>query len=79
MSWCDCDMRLPRPQCGRSCKLRASIQRPGGPGRPGGSCPAAQAHAIIARDFLVVETALLKRLHVLVFIEHGTRRLHLAG
>jgi transposase InsO family protein len=40
---------------------------------------AAQAHAIIACDFLVVETALLKRLHVLVFIEHGTRRLHLAG
>jgi len=27
----------------------------------------------------VVETLLLKRLHVLVFIEHGTRRLHLAG
>jgi hypothetical protein len=27
----------------------------------------------------VVETVLLKRLHVLVFIEHGTRRLHLAG
>jgi transposase InsO family protein len=40
---------------------------------------AAQAHAIIACDFLVVETALLKRLYVLVFIEHGTRRLHLAG
>ncbi|MGH3170492.1 MAG: integrase core domain-containing protein, partial [Trebonia sp.] len=40
---------------------------------------AAQAHAIIACDFLVVETALLKRLHVLVFIEHGTRKLHLAG
>ena len=39
----------------------------------------AQAHAIIACDFLVVETVLLKRLHVLVFIEHGTRRLHLAG
>jgi putative transposase len=38
----------------------------------------AQAHAIIACDFLVVETALLKRLYVLVFIEHGTRRLHLA-
>jgi hypothetical protein len=30
-------------------------------------------------DFLVVETLLLKRLYVLVFIEHGTRRLHLAG
>jgi putative transposase len=40
---------------------------------------AAQAHAIIACDFLVVETVLLKRLYVLVFVEHGTRRLHLAG
>lgn len=40
---------------------------------------AAQAHAIIACDFLIVETALLRRLHVLVFIEHGTRRLHVAG
>jgi putative transposase len=40
---------------------------------------AAQAHAIVACDFLVVETVLLKRLYVLVFIEHGTRRLHLAG
>jgi transposase InsO family protein len=39
----------------------------------------AQAHAILACDFLVVETVLLKRLYVLVFIEHGTRRLHLAG
>jgi putative transposase len=39
---------------------------------------AVQAHAIIACDFLVVETVLLRRLHVLVFIEHGTRRLHLA-
>ena len=40
---------------------------------------AGQAHAIIACDFLVVETVLLKRLYVLVFIEHGTRRLHVAG
>ena len=39
----------------------------------------AQAHTVIACDFLVVETVLLKRLHVLVFIEHGTWRLHLAG
>ncbi|MET9250313.1 integrase core domain-containing protein [Nonomuraea sp. NPDC003709] len=39
----------------------------------------AKAHAIIACDFLVVETVLLKRLYVLVFIEHGTRRLHLGG
>jgi transposase InsO family protein len=40
---------------------------------------ASQAHAIIACDFLAVETVLLKRLHVLVFIEHGSRRVHLAG
>ena len=40
---------------------------------------ATQAHAIIACDFLVVETVLLKQLYVLVFVEHGTRRLHLAG
>ena len=38
----------------------------------------AQAHAIIACDFLV-ETVLLQRLYVLVFIEHGSRRLHVAG
>jgi putative transposase len=40
---------------------------------------AAQARAIIAYDFLVVEAVLLKRLYVLVFIGHGTRRLHVAG
>jgi putative transposase len=39
----------------------------------------AQAHAIIACDFLTVETVLFQRLYVLVFIEHGTRRLHVAG
>jgi putative transposase len=39
----------------------------------------AQAHAIIACDFFVVETVLLRRLYVLMFIEHGTRRLHLGG
>ena len=30
-------------------------------------------------DFLHVDTVLLKRLQVLVFIEHGTRLLHLGG
>jgi hypothetical protein len=39
----------------------------------------AQAHRIIACDFLHVDTVLLRRLYVLVFIEHGTRRLHIAG
>lgn len=39
----------------------------------------AHAHGIIACDFFTVDTVTLKRLYVLIFIEHGTRRLHLAG
>src|ERR1035441_1461259 len=40
---------------------------------------AAQAAGIVAVDFLHVDTVLLRRLYVLVFIEHGTRRMHLGG
>jgi putative transposase len=39
----------------------------------------AQAAGIVAVDFLHVDTVLLRRLHVLVFIERGTRRMHLGG
>jgi transposase len=39
----------------------------------------AQAAGILTVDFLHVDTVLLKRLYVLVFIEHGTRRMHLGG
>ncbi|MFD1545902.1 hypothetical protein [Nonomuraea guangzhouensis] len=43
------------------------------PGRPNlATVPDRSAHTIIACDFLLVETILLKRLYVLVFIEHGT-------
>jgi putative transposase len=38
-----------------------------------------QASGIIACDFLTVDTVLLRRLYVLVFIELATRRAYLAG
>jgi hypothetical protein len=39
----------------------------------------AQASGIICCDFFTVETVLLRRLYVLVFIELATRKLYLAG
>ena len=39
----------------------------------------AQARSILAADFVHVDTVLLRRIYVLIVIEHGTRRAHLAG
>jgi len=39
----------------------------------------AQAEAILAVDFVSVDTILLRRIYVLVAVEHGCRRAHLLG
>jgi putative transposase len=39
----------------------------------------AQAHGMVACDFFTVETVWLRTLYVLFFIEHGARRVRLAG
>ena len=38
-----------------------------------------QARGIFAADFVHVDTVLLRRIYALIVIEHGTRRVHLAG
>jgi hypothetical protein len=51
---------------------RASIRLPAGQAPAWRQFLHAQAAGILAVDFLHVHTVLLKRLYVLIFIEHGT-------
>src|SRR3712207_239430 len=65
--------------------IRSVLRRrgiPPAPGRGGLAWPAflrAQARGVLACDFLTVETVRLQVLHVLFFIELGTRQIFLAG
>jgi hypothetical protein len=56
-----------------------AVHRLGNPARRRRQFLHTQAAGILAVDFLRVDTVLLSRLYVLVFIEHGTRRTHLGG
>jgi putative transposase len=51
-------------------------------GRAGPTWPQflrAEAHATLAVDFAHVDTVFLRRLYILLVIEHGRRRVHVAG
>jgi putative transposase len=39
----------------------------------------AQAQAVLAVDFVHVDTVFLRRIYALIAVEHGSRRAHLPG
>jgi putative transposase len=65
--------RLGDPQ-GRRPRPRPTTHRP-----DLATVPHRPAHAILAVDFAHVDTVFLRRLYILVVIEHGRRRAHIAG
>jgi hypothetical protein len=71
--------RLRRARCGRSSKRAGIDPTPRRDGRTWRQFLAAQAQGIPATDFFCVDTLLLQRLYVLIFIEYATRHVHLLG
>jgi len=57
---------------------RGSVLPRGAAAQPGPQFLRTQAHGIIACDFFTVETAWLRTLYVLVFIELGSRQIFLS-
>ena len=69
------------PPLGRSPGAELRCHRPA-PRRKGPTWKqflTAQARGILAAGFVHVDTVLLRRIYALIVIEHGTRRVHLAG
>ena len=70
--------RSPPPRCGGSCTTPGSIPHRAARVPTWKQFLTAQARGILAADFVHVDTVLLRRIYALI-IEHGTRRVHLAG
>ena len=68
-----------RPRSGACSGPRASVLPRAAAAQPRPQSLRTQAHGIIACDFFSVETAWLRRLSVLVFIELGSRWIHLSA
>ena len=71
--------RSRRPPSSRSCAPPASNPRREGTAQPGGSSCTPQPPGSSPPAFLHVDTVSLSWASVLVFIEHGTHRMHIGG
>jgi hypothetical protein len=68
-----------RPPCGRSSNDAGLDPAPRRSGPTWRQFLTAQATAVLAVDFLHVDTVLLRRIYALIAVEHGSRRAHLIG
>jgi putative transposase len=78
-SWPAWGTSLRHRRCGRILKDAGIDPAPARSGQSWRAFLEARAKTILATGFFRVDTVLLRRLYVLFFIEHGTRRVRLAG